>query len=316
MFSGQGSQYFSMGRDLYDTDPAFREAMSQCDRHLKVLLGESLLSVIYPESGPRISVEFDNILHTHPALFCVQYSLAQALLQRNLRPDLLLGYSLGEFVAAAIGGALPVETILGILVHQAKLLNRSAEPGAMLAILDSPEIWNPDDPLFANTWIAARNFSNHFVLSGTRSAIGSVQKYFQGKEITTQLLAVKYAFHSPSMDIIEEPFKRAIREVKSGPLSIPLISASQTSVITSLASDFFWDVVRRPVQFDQTIALLEDQGSCNYVDLGPTGTLATFLKYTLDRASLSKIFPTMTPFNRTNDNLLRLQNSIAPGKAL
>src|SRR5690349_3091584 len=101
MFSGQGSQYFRMGRDLYDTDPAFREAMSQCDRHLKVLMGESILDVIYHGSESRASVEFDNILHTHPALFCVQYSLAQTLLRRNLKPDLLLGYSLGEFVGAA-----------------------------------------------------------------------------------------------------------------------------------------------------------------------------------------------------------------------
>jgi malonyl CoA-acyl carrier protein transacylase len=87
-------------------------------------------------------------------------------------------------------------------------------------------------------------------------------------------------------------------------------------VITNLAPDFFWDVVRRPVRFDQTIALLESQGSFNYVDLGPTGTLATFLKYALDRTSLSKIFTTMTPFNRTNDNLLRLQNSMAAAEGL
>lgn len=315
MFSGQGSQYFRMGRDLYENSPIFRETMMECDRLVKLFEGVSILDVIYPKTEPRALFEFDNIQHTHPALFCIQYSLAQSLLRRNFKPDLLLGYSLGEFVSAALGGALPLETILELLVRQARLLKESAEPGSMLAVLTSPEIWNPKDPLYANSWIAARNFSNHFVLSGTVPAIGSIQKHLQSREITTQRLPVNYAFHSPCMDVIEQRFKLGTRDLKIRELSVPLISASQVGTITHLAPDFFWEVVRRPVRFDETIAWLEKQGCYNYVDLGPTGTLATFLKYALDRTSLSRAFTTMTPFNRTVDNLQRLETTLsAQGK--
>ena len=305
-----------MGRDLYDSDAVFRETMWECDQHLRRIQSDSIIDVIYPKGEAGRNSEFDEILHTHPALFCIQYSLARTLLRRGLKPDLLLGYSLGEFVSAAVGGALPLETILEVVVRQARLLKQSIEPGAMLAILGSPELRDSNNPLYANTWIAARNFSNHFVLSGTPSGVASIQKYLQTKEISSQRLPVKYAFHCPLMDVIEKPFKSGLHDLESRELSHPLISASQVGSMSRLTPDFFWEVVRRPVRFDETIAWLETQGNFSYVDLGPTGTLATFLKYALDPNSLSKAYATMTPFNRTNDNLRNLEIALEGAREL
>src|SRR5262245_66635581 len=102
MFSGQGSQYYRMGLDLYQEDPLFRQEIHRCDESVKRLLGTSLTEIIFPKHTTDRFADFSRTLYTHPALFCIQYSLSQALLRRNVRPALLLGYSLGEIVAVAV----------------------------------------------------------------------------------------------------------------------------------------------------------------------------------------------------------------------
>ena len=206
MFSGQGSQYFNMGRGLYESDPVFRDVMNRCDEVVRRLRGESLLDVIYRPNDKDRFTDFVELRHTHPALFAVQYSLAQTLLHRGMKPDLLLGYSLGEIVAAAVGGALPMEAALESLLDQARLLTASAEPGAMLALLASPEIWSPRDPLYAETWVAARNAPQHFVLSGPPAAIDRIQQL--AREYNAQAIVVGLPLN---MDDTEGPQARLSR---------------------------------------------------------------------------------------------------------
>lgn len=307
MFSGQGSQYFNMGRSLYESDPVFRAVMNRCDEVVKRIRNESLLDVIFQSSDKDRFADFIDLRHTHPALFAVQYSLAQTLLSRGMKPDLLLGYSLGEIVAAAVGGALPLETALEMLMAQARLLTSAAEPGAMLAVLESPEIWDPSDPMYADTWIAARNTPQHFVLSGSPAAIDRIQQQLKDREILYHRLPVTVAFHSPLMDVLERPFKEQIQALKMKELCYPLVSAAQVMQMTRLPPDFFWEVVRRPVRFQETIAWLEARGASVYLDLGPFGTMAAFLKYNLDPASTSRAYPIMTPFNRAGDTQRRME---------
>lgn len=307
MFSGQGSQYFNMGRGLYESDPVFRDVMNRCDEVVRRLRGESLLDVIYRPNDKDRFTDFVELRHTHPALFAVQYSLAQTLLHRGMKPDLLLGYSLGEIVAAAVGGALPMEAALESLLDQARLLTASAEPGAMLAILASPEIWSPRDPLYAETWVAARNAPQHFVLSGPPAAIDRIQEHLKATEIPYHRLPVTVGFHSPLIDGLERPFRELLRPLRMKDFGYPLVSAAYGTQLTRAPADFFWEVVRRPVRFHDTVSWLERGGTAAYVDLGPFGTLASFLKYGLDRASSSRAYPLMTPFHRSGDTLRRME---------
>lgn len=307
MFSGQGSQYFNMGRSLYETDPVFRDMMNRCDEVVGRLRNESLLSAIYRSDARDRFADFVELRHTHPALFAVQYSLAQTLLHRGMKPDLLLGYSLGEIVAAAVGGALPLEAALESLLDQARLLTMAAEPGAMLAVLAPPEIWSPRDPLYANTWVAARNALQHFVLSGPPGAIERIEKHLKTTEIPHHRLPVTIGFHSPLIDGLERPFRELLQTLEMKELSCPLVSAAYVTRMTRLPPGFFWEVVRRPVRFQETVSWLEAGGPAAYVDLGPFGTLASFLKYGLDRASASRAYSIMTPFHRAGDTLRRIE---------
>ncbi len=181
MFSGQGSQYFDMGRDLFESDGEFRDAMLACNAHC-ARLGFPLIETIYPSQ--TLSRSFDNLLHTHPALLCVQYSLAQTLLRRGMTPDLVLGYSLGEFVALAVAGAIPFAAALEALCAQAQRIVRCASPGALVAVMAPKAI--VDSPDYAGVTIAADNFDAHFVLSGPDEAMGRVQTHLQNAAITHQ----------------------------------------------------------------------------------------------------------------------------------
>lgn len=313
MFSGQGSQYFNMGRDLYDADAEFRAQMRRCDEAYRTIAGGSLLEVIYPADPRMAKGEFAELRLTHPALFCIQYSLAQTLLKRGWQPDLLLGYSLGEIVAAAVAGAASFEELLGAVVQQAEVLAREAQGGAMLAVLTVPSVVETGNPSFAGTWVAARNFASHFVLSGPVGAIERAERELRAREISVQRLPVPVAFHCPAMDVVETRIREIVGRVALREPRWPLVSVSRMEVLARISPEFFWQVVRQPVRFDETVSWLEARGPHAYVDLGPSGTLATFLKYALPRgaASASAVYPIMTYYNRAGENLRRLEDAMA-----
>jgi acyl transferase domain-containing protein len=306
MFSGQGSQYFDMGRDLFEADSLFREAMCASDAHCRRLLGYSLLDVVFPPQPKPLSEVFDHLPHTHPALFCIQYSLAQALLQRGFTPDMALGYSLGEIVAWTVSGALPFAEALGLVVDQADALMRYAPPGGMLAVLAGLEILR-SSPAFDEVSIAACNFCGHFVLSGGRTEIDRVERRLRDLEVTHQRLAVNVGFHSPSMDAAEGPLRALAGRVRARRPAFPVISSASGQTLEQIPDDFFWNFVRQPVRFDDTIQRI---GEAAFVDLGPSGTLATFLKYVLPREQHSQIYPILTPFRQAEENLRRVEREL------
>ncbi|MFG6107404.1 acyltransferase domain-containing protein [Leptothoe sp. EHU-05/26/07-4] len=309
MFSGQGSQYFDMGRDLYKANPVFRDRMQACDAHCERLLGFSILEIIYPRANVSKSAPFDNLHHTHPALLCIQYSLAQTLLSQGMKPDLMLGYSLGEWVALSVFGVLPFAAALESVVEQVDLLKRCTPPGGMLAVMASPDIVD-SSPVYQDMAISAHNFRNHFVLSGLKQSIDCVQAHLRASEITHQRLPVTVAFHSPAMDAIEMYYKAQGHRKYPQSLTIPLVSLAYTEILDILPEDFLWNILRRPVFFEKTIRRLEADGDYHFVDLGPSGTLATFLKYLLTPDSHSKISPILTPFQQAQVNLERLESAL------
>src|SRR5436309_1981687 len=118
MFSGQGSQYFQMGKELFKTNDTFRNWMVRLDPIAKELTGYSVIETVYSD-GSRKGDSFDRTLLTHPAIFMVEYALAQALMHAGVLPDMVLGVSMGSFAAATVAGFIEVEDALASVVHQA-----------------------------------------------------------------------------------------------------------------------------------------------------------------------------------------------------
>lgn len=308
MFSGQGSQHFHMGRSLYDGNPTFRTWMDRLDEVARRVSGQSVLAALY-EDGRGKGEPFDRLVVTHPAIFMVEYSLAQSLMEAGVRPDMVLGVSAGSFAAAAVAGFIGAEEALTVAIRQAAALEASCEPGGMTAVLGDPALYT-ESFLSSRSELAAINFASHFVVSARRTELGDAEAALKQRGVSYLRLPVSYAFHSQWMDEAKAPFESSMKSIRWQQGRLPLVCCDRTDILSDLADSFFWDVVRRPIRFRETIARLEQQGPRRYIDVGPAGTLATFLKYGLPAASTSKVHTILTPFGTDQKNLAAVAASV------
>jgi bacillaene synthase trans-acting acyltransferase len=302
MFSGQGSQYYQMGRQLFDDNPVFRQWMLRLDELAYTICGERVVGAIYGSGKADL---FDRTLLTHPAIFVVEYALAQCLISEGVKPDLTLGSSLGSFAAAAVSGFIGVEDALAAVLAQARAFESSCGPGGILAVLADPALYQ-EPFLKLRSELAGINFSGHFVVSADQAELDVLEFGLKQRNLTHQRLAVSFAYHSRGIDQARAPFADAMRAVALRKGSLPLVCCEQGTTLTDLPEDFFWRVVRRPIRFQEAVAHLERQGRHRYIDVGPSGTLATFVKYGLPEASGSSVHPVLTPYGRDQKNLAAL----------
>ena len=312
MFSGQGSHYFQMGRGLYDNDETFRKWMTCLDDIVRDLCGRSVIEALYSDAH-RKADSFERTLLTHPAIFMVEYSLAQSLIRSGLTPDMVLGVSLGSFPAAAVAGFIDVEDALTAVVRQAIFLEECCEAGGMTAVLADSALFQ-EKFINCRSELAAVNFSSHFVISARRPELAEIEAALKGWNISYQRLPVSLPFHSRWIDKAQGPFESFMRSIQCKQGSLPLICCQQTSVLSNLCDGYFWSVVRRPIRFYDTISKLETRGSYRYIDVGPAGTLATFVKYATTAATTSSVQAILTPLGFEQHNLAALlrQCTVAP----
>jgi bacillaene synthase trans-acting acyltransferase len=307
MFSGQGSQYFHMGRALYDGDDTFREWMIELDDIAREESGRSVIETLYSDECGK-GDPFDRTLLTHPAIFMVEYSLAQSLMRAGVWPDIVLGVSLGSFAAAAVAGFIDVEDALTAVMRQATALEECCEPGGMIAVLADPALF-AEDFLRGHSELAAVNFSSHFVVSARQTELAEIEEALMKRNISYQRLPVSFPFHSRWIDEAKAPFESFMRSIRRKQGRLPLACCDQADILSDLSDDFFWDVVRRPIRFRETIAQLERDGARRYIDVGPSGTLATFLKYVTPASAKSKAHGILTPYGFDQRNLAALSAS-------
>jgi len=291
-----------MGKELFQQDRIFRRWMVSLDELARVDIGTSILSLLYEQPVPQSEV-FDRTLHTHPAIFMVEYALARTLMEQGVVPDLVVGSSLGAFTAAALAGLLPVEDALRLVMKQALLLEAHCQPGRMLAIIDNVSLYYRLPELTAWSELAAVNGMTHFVVAGTVEHIQQLKKLLTGKGILCEILAVSYAFHSSLIDAAEVGFKRALAEVRYQTPQLCYFSALFRAERTILPADYLWDVIRKPMAFARVIQTLEQTGPATYIDAGLGGTLANFLKRIVPAASLSSCFTILSPFHQDMKNM-------------
>jgi bacillaene synthase trans-acting acyltransferase len=304
MFSGQGSQYFQMGRELYDCDDTFREWMIRLDGVAQEVSGRSVIETLY--SGARSKADpFDRTLLTHPAIFMVEFSLAQSLIHAGVRPHIALGASMGSFAAAAVAGFISVEDALTAVTRQAIALEECCEPGGMIAVLADPALF-AEDFLTGRSELAAVNFSSHFVVSARRAELAEIEAALRKRDIGYQRLPVSVPFHSRWIEGAKAGFESFMRTIRLKRGRLPLACCDQATILSDLSGDYFWNVVRCRIRFRETIERLEREGTRRYIDLGPSGTLATFLKYMAPSTTSSKTHAILAPYGFDRKNLAAL----------
>ncbi|MEC4811962.1 MAG: beta-ketoacyl synthase N-terminal-like domain-containing protein [Scytonema sp. PMC 1069.18] len=297
MFSGQGAQYVNMGRELYSVESTFRQHIDTCAEILQPQLGQDIRSILYPkeQDTETATTQLQQTAITQPALFVIEYALAQLLMEWGVRPEAMIGHSIGEYVAATIAGVFSLEDALTVVATRGKLMQQLPS-GSMLAIKlahkDVQSLLNVETKGDASVEIAAINSPSSCVVSGANDAIAALQKQLSDQGIECRLLHTSHAFHSAMMSPILEPFAQLVKKVKLRPPCIRFISnVTGTWITDEQATDpNYWSQhLRQAVRFSDGISQLLKQFEGVFLEVGPGRTLSTLTTQHLDKNAKQQV---------------------------
>ncbi|MGW2443549.1 ACP S-malonyltransferase [Streptomyces sp. NPDC001675] len=309
MFSGQGSQYHRMGEELFETDEVFRTALLRYDAVAAGLLGESVLARVFDPARTKNDPFVDTRL-THPAIVMIELALAETLRAAGIEPDHLLGSSLGEYAAAVVSGSIDVETCLRLLVRQADGLS-AAPHGGLLAVITRPD-GRDRLPELPGCEVAARNYPGHIVVAGADADLDRAEATLRAAGVLHQRVPVEYAYHSSLMDGVLADCRAAFDGVTFAPPGIPWVSCVDGRLVERPGADHFWQVARRPIEFERAMAAMRARGDFLYLDLGPSGTLHNFVRGNLTTGDRSRSLPLLSPFGHDPRVLEQARTLAAP----
>jgi acyl transferase domain-containing protein len=271
LFTGQGSQYVGMGRQLYETQPTFRQALTQCAELLRPYLDVPLLDVLYPESE-EISL-LDETAYAQPALFALEYALAQLWQSWGIEPDVVMGHSAGEYVAACLAGVFTLEDGLKLIATRGRLMQQLPPNGVMYAIFtDEKRVTAIVEPYQANISITASNSLNNTVISGESDAVQRILQQLELEGIEFSRLNVSNSFHSPSIESTLAEFKIVAAEIDYSSPQLGLISnlTGQSRGEDEVTSASYWCQHMQESKISSTaMKTLHEQGYKIFIEIGP-----------------------------------------------
>ncbi|MFW6692354.1 SDR family NAD(P)-dependent oxidoreductase [Streptomyces sp. MAR4 CNX-425] len=270
LFPGQGAQYAGMGLELHRGEPAFREALENCAELLGTRPAELL-------SAPRSA---EDTAWAQPALFAVEYALAELWRSWGVEPAAVMGHSVGEYVAACVSGVLSLEDAVRLVELRGRLMASVTAPGAMVAVPlgeeAAAEAVHAAEGRAGRVSIAAVNGPGSTVLSGAADAVDEIVAELTERGVAPKRLKVSHAFHSPLLDGVLGELDRAAAATPHAAPAVPLVSnlTGEPATPETLAAPGYWSRhAREPVRFAPGMRALYDSGVTAFVEAGPGRTL-------------------------------------------
>ncbi len=273
LFSGQGSQYPTMGAGLYRCQPVFREQMDRCAELLAPHVGGDIRPWLFEECAADPE-RLNRTAVTQPVLFALEYALARLWMSLGVQPQAMIGHSIGEYVAACLSGVFSLEDALTLVALRGRLM-QSLPAGAMLAI-SMPETDAASRLREQDLDLAAVNAPNQCVWSGPTESIERAETALAGRGIQTVRLRTSHAFHSRMMDPILESFQARVADTVRRPPTIPWVSNVTGDWISAeQATDprYWTNHVRQTVRFADGIRTLCRRPERIFLEVGPGQTL-------------------------------------------
>ncbi|MGC9524444.1 MAG: aminotransferase class I/II-fold pyridoxal phosphate-dependent enzyme [Limnospira sp.] len=289
--AGQGSQLVGMGLELYRKNLIFRKNLDRCNEILSPYLGRSLLSILTSEDG-----DLHQTAYTQPALFALEYALAQLWISLGIKPAVVLGHSVGEYVAACLAGVFSLEDGSKLIAARGKLMQSLPPDGGMVAVFTDEKTLK-STIADGEVAIAAVNAPNIIVISGNSQYLKNAVEKLGDRGIKTTPLNVSHAFHSPAIAPILDEFHNIASEITYNPPKISIISNVTGEAIGSeIATPEYWcEHILKTVRFSDSIATLNRLGSEIWLEISPQATLLGMIRSGGIEIGQKALLPSLRP---------------------
>jgi acyl transferase domain-containing protein/acyl-CoA synthetase (AMP-forming)/AMP-acid ligase II/pimeloyl-ACP methyl ester carboxylesterase/acyl carrier protein len=311
IFTGQGSQYHQMGYELYQSSATFKNTVDYCEQILSQYLDKPITEILFDKENEDL---LNQTIYTQPSLFVIEYALAKLWLTWGIKPAIVMGHSVGEYVAATVAGVFSLEDALKLIAYRGKLMQKLPLDGGMVCLFTNlTTAENLISQFLGKLEISVINGDTNIVISGYQTDIDKLVIEAGKKHIKSKKLSVSHGFHSFLMQPILEEFKAIAETIDYHLPRLPIVSNVTGKLIHQeiATADYWVNHIIKPVQFSQSVEYLQQENYQVFLEIGTKPILLGMTKYLLASENEDKEYLYLPSLKKETSNWQTLLTSLA-----